>query len=252
MAEEIRWEEGMLDGLARTMVFPATPDMRVAVLGRLAEAPRARRPAFGRLALAVVAVLAVVSAAVVLTSRDAREAVADFLGLSVQGERIEILPTPRAGTTATPFPSPVTVDQIADRISREEAVRRTGIQPVLPASLREPEAFYGLRGNFPIVIADYGAIEIWEMAYEGEFFIGKGFVGGGELLEEVTVNGVKGYWIRGGARIVTVNNATGTPVSGTQRTVISNALIWSSGGLYRRIEGLDSLEAALSLAAEMP
>ena len=89
------------------------------------------------------------------------------------------------------------------------------------------------------------------MPYEGDYFIGKGLVGGGENVEEVEVNGNPGYWVSGGERLVSVRSSSGAVVSGTQRTVTASALLWSAEGLYSRIEGAGSLKAAMELAAEM-
>lgn len=255
MAEEIRWEEAMLEELARAVTYPATPDLRAAVLSRIsAQAPvPASRPATWRLAAGGLAVLVVALAATLLVSRDARDAVADFLGLAVEGERIEILPTPAGGQTATPFPTAVRLEEIAEKFTRTEAVRRAGFEPSLPASLGEPNAFYLMPFETQsILIADYGELQIWEFPNQGNIFIGKGIpMGGGNLVAEVTVNGTPGYWIEGGTRIVTVRDADGATRSGTQRTVLTQALIWSERGIYRRIEGVTSRERALELAAEM-
>ena len=256
MAEEIRWEEAMLEELGRAVTYPATPDLRASVLSRITvgrPAPSAR-PAGWRLAAGALSVLVVAFFATLVVSRDARDAVADFLGLAVEGERIEILPTPTGGQTATPFPPPVRLEQMAEKVTRGEAVRRAGFEPVLPASLGEPDAYYLLPVNSrAVLIADYGDVQIWEFPLESGLFIGKGIFdgGGGNPVAEVTVNGTPGYWIQGGARIVTVRDADGTTRSGTQRTVLTQALIWSERGIYRRIEGTTDREGALALATEM-
>lgn len=253
MAEDIRWEEEMLEELARAVAYPAAPDFRAAVMVRLPQAAPARAVSPSRSAAAGIAALLLVMALVVAVSRDAREAIAEFLGLAVEGERIEILPTAPAGTTATPFPTAVTLDQIAEKVPRAEVAGRAGFEPVLPASLGEPAAFYLIRvENRSVVIADYGKTQIWEFPLDAGVFIGKGIpVGGGTIVAPVTVNGQPGYWIEGGERVVTVNGPDGTPRSGTQRIVLSQALIWSEGGLYRRVEGVASRAEALGLAAEM-
>jgi hypothetical protein len=144
----------------------------------------------------------------------------------------------------------VALETIATRVSRSEAEQRSRI--ILPASLGEPDAYYALQEGLPIVVIDYGQVQIWEMEYfADEYFIGKGIVGEGTVVEEVTVNGKPGYWVAGGERIVTVNRSDGTPVAGTQRTVSANALLWAEDRLYRRIEGAGTLEEAMKLAGEM-
>ena len=244
------WESEMLEDLARAVTYPATPDLERAVVARLGGAgrPRAVRPwrmALGGLAAAVVAFALVLAA-----SKDARDAVADFLGLAVEGERIEVLPAAPAGTTPTPLPTPVALDRIARKVSLAEAAAAAGFEPVLPATLGEPAAVY-LVGSPETIVADYGAIQVWQFELSDEMFIGKGLTGGGDVVAPVTVNGKPGYWITGGERSVTVRRADGTPVAGTMRTVVENALVWADGGLYRRIEGPGTLEEAMAIAEAM-
>jgi hypothetical protein len=246
----MRWEESLVEELAGAMVYPETPDMRAAVLSRVNQGQAVRPGVAWRLGLASAAVVAIVFALVVMVSRDARDAVAEFLGLAVEGEVIEILPTPHPGATATPFPTPVALETIATRVSRSEAEQRSRI--LLPASLGEPDAYYALQEGLPIVVIDYGQVQIWEMEYfADEYFIGKGIVGEGTVVQEVSVNGKPGYWVAGGERIVTVKGRDGSPVAGTQRTVSANALLWAEDRLYRRIEGAGTLEEAMKLAGEM-
>jgi hypothetical protein len=102
-----------------------------------------------------------------------------------------------------------------------------------------------------VFVVDCGAIQIWEFPYTEDYFIGKGVVGGGDVVQELTVDGHKAYWVSGGSRLFSVNNAAGTPIAGTRRIVSANALLWSADGLFRRIEGAETLEEALKLAAEM-
>lgn len=246
---EPRWEDVLVEELARALTYPETPDLRAGVAARLdgtqPEHPRSLNWAFAAVAFALV-----VAAVVVSVSHDAREAIAGFLGLAVEGERIDILPTPAPGRTATPFPTPAPLESFAQPISRTEAEAR--IPLVLPSSLGEPVKFYALSENLPVTIADYGSVQVWLGVYfADEYFAAKGIVGGGTVVENVQVNGRPGYWVSGGERIVSILRADGTPVSGTQRTLTANALIWVEDRIYRRIEGAETVEQALALAAEM-
>lgn len=240
----------MLEDLARAVAYPPAPDLRPAVLARVAQpqasrpGPRVLRIGAGALVIAVAALALVLAA-----SRDAREAVADFLGLAVEGEQIEVLPTAPAGTTPTPFQPPVPLERIARKVTISEAAAVAGFKPVLPSSLGEPLAVFVL-GSPETIVVDYGAVQVWEFELSNEIFIGKG-VTGGEVVFEVVVNGSRGYWIRGGERIVTIVRGDGTPVAGTTRTVLENALVWADGGLYRRIEGPATLEEAQAIAETM-
>ena len=251
----MRWEEAMLEELARAVTFPPAPDLRPGVLARIERAPArgAPLPAW-RFVVAAVAVVTVVAALSLLVSRDARDAVAGFLGLAVEGERIEVLPAPPPDTTATPFPTAGPTpdfEQFARKVDRAEAERLAGPLAV-PRSLGEPSGFYLVTGGPDIVIADFGTVQIWQMHYTGEYFIGKGIHGGGTVVQEVTVGGHAGYWVSGGERLVSIASvASGAPLVGTERTVEANALLWASDGYYHRSEGAGTLEEAMRLAAEM-
>jgi hypothetical protein len=83
------WELEMLEDLARAITYPATPDLERAVRSRLGTARRARAFPSWRLAMGGLAAAAVAVGVVLMASKDVRDAVADFLGLAVEGERIE-------------------------------------------------------------------------------------------------------------------------------------------------------------------
>lgn len=244
------WEMEMLEDLARAITYPATPDLERAVLPRLGTVRTARAFPFWRLAMGGLAAAAVAVALVLVASKDVRDAVADFLGLAVEGERIEGLPTAPAGTTPTPFPTPVPLDRMARRVTLAEAAAAAGFEPVLPTNLGVPAAVYVL-GSHETIVVDYGAVQVWEFELADEIFVGKGVTGGGNVVAQVNVNGKPGYWITGGERILTIMGADGTPVAGTTRTVVENALVWADGGLYRRIEGPATLEEAQAIAESM-
>ena len=245
----------MLEELARAVTFPTAPELRGAVLARLHDPPQRRGATTLRLALAAVAVAVVAGVLVAGVSSDARDAVAEFFGLGVRGERIELLPTPPGGIDPTPLPTSSPggpeFELFATEVTRIEGDSVLGLPLRLPSSLGEPESYWRIVGGASIVIADYGDVQIWQMPYEGDYFIGKGIVGGGANIEQVPVNGHPGYWVSGGERLVSVRTSTGDVLTGTQRTVTASALLWSADGLYMRIEGAGSLEAAMGLAGEM-
>lgn len=254
MPDRTDWEAPMLEELARMATYPTTPSLWPGVSARLAAPPAPMQDSSRwRYAFAALAVALATGALTLGLWRDARDAVADFLGLAVEGERVEILPTPAGGGTATPLPTPVTLEQSATRISGAEAAGRLGFEPVLPASLGEPRAFYAVPlATPPVIVADYGEVQVWQFPLDGQIFIGKGVpAGGGTVVAQLTVNGQPAYWVEGGSRLVEVRGADGTPIAGTARTVTEESLIWAEGGVYLRVEGAGSRAAALSLAAEM-
>jgi hypothetical protein len=243
------WEIEMLEDLARAVAYPPTPDVARAVVRRLGEPGERRAVPSWRIAAGGVAAGLVAMALVLAVSKDARDAVAGFLGMAVEGERIEVLGAP-SGTTPTPLPTQVALERTAERVTLEEAVVRAGFEPVLPSNLGVPVAVY-LVGSPETIVVDYGAVQVWEFQLADKIFVGKGVTGGGDVVAPVAVNGKPGYWITGGERIVTIVRADGTPMAGTTRTVIENALVWADGGLYRRIEGPKTLEEAQAIAESM-
>ena len=78
MTEE-PWEVPVLEELMGGMVYPPTPDLLPAVLGRISPPHRADKRLW-RGAFALVAALVVGVVLTILVSREARDAVAEFLG----------------------------------------------------------------------------------------------------------------------------------------------------------------------------
>ncbi len=241
------WEAEMLNEFARAFPYPATPDVAPGVLMRVAERPSAPPPGAWRVRL-TTAVLALVglAAATLAVSDGAREAVAEFFGIAVEGERIEVLPTPIAGLP-TPFPEPVDIAERARAVTPQEARDAVGDELVgVPG--REPLAVYLLApGQAPVVVQRYQGFDLWQVRTNGAPNFEKGVIDG-RVVEEVTVNGTAGYWIAGGQRLVTFLDAEGTPVAGTQRTVLAPTLLWHDGERYLRIEGIGELAEALAVA----
>jgi RNA polymerase sigma factor (sigma-70 family) len=69
-------------------------------------------------------------------------------------------------------------------------------------------------------------------------------------LEEVAVNGGRGYWIEGQAHVVFVRDSGGAVRDETLR-LAGNTLLWEQGGLTLRLELAGSREQALRIAAAM-
>lgn len=248
MTEE-SWEIPVLEQLGSAMVHPPTPDLRPAVLARIVPSHRSRAPL--RASIAVVAALVVGVLLTILVSREARDAIAGFLGLSVEGEHIEVAPASPAGQTPTALPGPLGPAKLGERVSRAEAVALAGFEPRFPPSFGEPHGYYVIFQNRNVVIADYGELQIWEFPLDTAAIAKLVFVSGATIVSEQMVNDRPGYWITGGERLVTVENGQGTPIAETQRMATGNALVWAEGGLYYRIEGVRSLEEALRIAEQL-
>lgn len=247
-APDTRWLDDLLAD-AR-LPYPPTPLMSDSVLQRIARpAPLGHRMAsFGPAAAAVAIVLAAIVALVSISST--RESIAGFLGLAVEGEEIEVLPTPRPGVSATPLPSPPALESIAERVAPAEAAAALGFEPAAPSG-ESPLAIYLLRyHNQPVVVLRFAEYDLWQAQPGG--FVGKGITLDGTVVEEARIGDLPAYWITGGPRLVTFRDADGSEIAGTQRTVTANTLVWSTPIRYYRIEGDITLGRALAIAATLP
>jgi hypothetical protein len=241
------WEQGLLTRAGAALGYPPAPDLRAGVLSRLG-APRRIEPARWPFAIAAGAgVLLIVLAAVVALSASARESVASFLGLAVENERIEILPTPPAEATATPFPTATGIEAIAEPIGFEEAEALLGFEIALPAGHGEPASVYLLQYfRRRAVILRYPSFDLWETR---EIGLGKGVIS----VEEVTVNGRPAYWLDDEPHIVDVLDASGEPVVAFRRVVAARTLAWRGAETNYRIEANDlGREEAIAIAESLP
>ena len=253
------WEEELLLAAADRAAFPATPDIAGAVRERLSTVRQDKRGPFPALALRMAMVAAVVAVAASLAlavSRDVRHAVADFLGLGVQGEVITRLPTPAPNVTPTPLPTPQNIESFATPVTASEAATALGFAPVVPAGAGDPLQIYLVNySGARVAVLHYSTFDLWEED-SGIFEKSLQFVGKGlpeqTVLEQLTINARPAYWIRGGAHLVTFSGADGKPVAGSQRTVLTDTLVWRGAAINYRLEGDLDRSAALALAQSLP
>lgn len=71
-------------------------------------------------------------------------------------------------------------------------------------------------------------------------------VAAGTTVEEVDVDGHRGLWIAGADHVLTFDTEEGRTVA-----IAGNTLLWESGDVLYRIEGLAELDAAIDLAAAL-
>jgi len=242
------WIDELLAGA--DLEYPATPDMTGAVLGALESLPSAPGRAFlprSVTAGAAVLIAALVALVVIPTTR---EGIAGFLGLAVEGERIEPLPTSAAAQTPTPFPAPPPLESIAEPATLAEAGDALGFEIAVPPG-EGPSLVYLLRyERQPIAVLRFGSFDLWQGRLDG--FVGKGILLDGTVVTETTVLSEPAYWITGGPRIVTFHQPDGTEVTGSQRAVTANTLVWATETRYYRIEGELTLEQAVAIASTLP
>ncbi len=246
------WERELLERAAREATYPPTPSsLAMAVFARL-DSPQHRPGRTARAFMTVGVTAAVIVLAFVgslFVSKDLRGAVADFLGLAVENERIEILPAPPAGTTPTPFPTPVRLDDFATPVAA------TGLPfpPDIPTGYGEPRGYYVVRYlDRDVVILEYDKFTLWE-ADSVVFEKGLVFSKTVRVLEQLTIRGAAAYWIDGGGHIVRVVDGSGKEVTGSVRTVEGKTLVWRNGGRNYRLETqLLTKAEAVAIAESLP
>ena len=237
----------LLQATASATVYPETPDLRGAVLARLepTRGTGARRWVLSPLALAFVLLLAL---ATVLLLPPSREAIARFFG--VQGSRIEWLPVPLDGTTASPFPRPESIDTSAIPLTLSELRGRTGGEAVLPAVSDElVQAYLARYGDRPVVILHYERFDLWQTQL-GVFGTFAKQVPQTGTVRDVLVGAHNGRWLTGEHLVYYEDR--GVFIQGSQRTVTRNTLIWRTPRSFYRLETDLPLEEALQVARTLP
>jgi hypothetical protein len=240
------WLDEALGQLAEAVTYPPAPDVSGAVAGRVAGRPARSPHSRWLLRGAVAAALALVAAVIaVAASEDARDAVADFLGFGVAGERIELSRTTPTPTT-TPLPR---LEGVVEETTLERATAALGFGLKIPEGAVVERVFllelFGLRG----AVLRTPGYDLWQFRNDGGVFLGKGGFYGSTAVEELTIGGEPAYWITGGPRVLVARDAGGREVTGTHIDSEGRALLFARGAVTFRIEGDISREEALAIAA---
>jgi hypothetical protein len=264
MTERMRDEElaATLVDIGGRLAYPEPTQMASAVRARLRE-PRPRRrwwtaPAFAP-AFVTLALLLVV---VALGSPGLRSAAGEFLHL----RGIDIFPVPSVATVAPASASPSAVTIPGERVTLDEARRRvhfTVRQPTV-AELASPDVVlldttggaervtlvYASRAGLPPTqVPGVSALLVeFRGAVESNFF-GKA-VGPGTTIEEVTVNGGRGFWVAGAPHFFFYRDPAGGIQQETLR-LAGNTLLWEQDGVTLRLEASVTKEQALRIAASV-
>ncbi len=260
MSERMRDEEleATLVEIGERLDYPAPTALAATVSARLREPRRPlARWRWPRLvpALAIAALFLVVIA---LAAPGVRSAAVEFLHL----RGIDIFPVPSVASLA---PSPAVVIP-GERVTLEEARRRVHFpvrQPTVP-ELSSPDVvlldtsggaerltlLYAERAGLPPsqVPGVWGLFVEFAGSVDANFF-GKA-VGPGTTLEEVTVNGGRGFWLAGAPHLFFYRDAAGTIQQETLR-LAGNTLIWEQGGVTMRLEAPVTKDQALLIAASV-
>jgi hypothetical protein len=254
--------EELLVQAARSVDYPSTPDIAAAVRARLAAhqaaCPRTRpvAPRWVRPLAAGLAVLAVGLVVALSASSGAREALAEFLGLRVRGERVAILTPPAGGAGATPFASPVALEYYATPVASTELEALVGFEPQQPAGSRELLGTYVIDyDGLQVAVLQFDEFDLWQVNLDRALFDKEVpfFEKGVRLLAETSVNGQPAWWIEGGGHIMRFVGSDGTVVAGSERTVDRNTLAWrSASGMNYRMETDLQMQEAVAIAQTLP
>ena len=238
--------DAALEGLARDVVFPPTPNLRPHVLGRLAE-----RPARSWWPIRTVPRAMVLAATLALVLVAAAAATV----LLLPGLRLTLVP--ELPTSAIPS------DGLAARLGLGERTDRADgrVAPWVPAALDAPDEAY--------VDAETGVVSLVYVAGEDltDLPAGSGIgllvqvVEGRldqarveKLVEEVharitavDVDGSRGTWISGPPHLVRYFAPDGSSRSEATR-LVGDTLVWQRDGRLYRLESRLGLERTLEIA----
>ncbi|MDQ3985640.1 MAG: hypothetical protein M3280_03990 [Actinomycetota bacterium] len=239
--------------LGRRLDFPETPRLSAGVAARLRRhpAPLVRRLRVVPSAAVAAVVFASVVAAVLITSPAAREAVADFLGVS----GIEI----QYGGEETPR---IASDLDLGRpVSMDEALGEVSFPIRVPPALGAPDEVYvgepvpdsvslvyrprpGLPQTKEIGV---GAL-LTEFRASVDSGLFKKLIGAGATVQPADI-GEEGYWIEGAHELL-YTDADGNVVADSAR-LAANALVWEEDGITYRLESNLLLQRALAIGRDL-
>lgn len=249
--------EGLLREAATVATWPPAPDLRTAVVGRIAReglvpGPVADSPALrGRLPVTrlvrplVLAILALIVLAGVATALGYRLPGLDILF-------VDRLPPAGSGLDlGLPVP-------LADVLGRDRP------RVLVPSALPAPGTAYELgAGDRRIVTLAYRAtagqatlagsdLAITVMAVPGEADVGliKKLLAAGTTLDPVTIGGSRGWWISGAPHEVLVLRPDGT-VGTLSSALAGDTLVFSRGGTLYRLESALGRDATIAIAESM-
>ncbi len=256
---EIEALERSLDLLREAIDWPATPPLAGRITARITIPAPAPRVWFqSRWALAAGVVLLAIGALIAYTP--SRDAIASWINLHTSITRVNHLPTP------SPLPS----GPLGKRLGLGEPTTPAAAQGkvawkiLVPASLGRPDEVYfqldapagevnlvyksrpGLKtsGQTGVAVLITEVSGMVDTNYFGKM------LGQGTTIEDVTVNGHRGWWISGEPHEVFFADANGNFRSETLR-LAANTLLIDEGGIIVRIEGDLTKVQALEIAASL-
>jgi len=256
---EITELEQRLDLLREGIEWPATPAMAGRIAARIAAPAPARRPWF-RTQWALAAAVVLLAIATLITYTPTRDAIASWINLHTIITRVNQLPTP------SPRPSgPLgTRLGLGQPSTLAAAQAKAGWQILVPASLGQPDEVYfqvdAPAGEVSLVyksrpglkVSGQTGVAVLITEVSGRVdtnFFGK-MLWPDTTIEDVTVNGHRGWWITGAPHEIFFVDANGNFRNETLR-LATNTLLIDYNGIVIRIEGDLTKTQALEIAASL-
>jgi len=253
MTDRTGWQDAVeseLRAVGRELAVPPASDLTAAVRQRLeGRAVRhSRVPALGAGALrrrprrrAALVVLAALLAALIATPQG-RAGITHVLRFAGVELRQEPGPVRSPGTSGS-LPG-------ERRVPLQQARHQVSFPILVPAVLGRPgEVVVSDRGRVVSLIyrrAQYGQLRLDEFAGHLDTVYFRKFVSL-RMLNEVTVNGTTGAWIKGPHELLYITRS-GTPAMASARLTTGNTLIWGTSQVALRLEGNLTKAAALAIA----
>lgn len=176
---------------------------------------------------------------------------------------------PAAAPVASPSPQPASAGarlNLGERLRLDEARGRVAFQVMVPTALGAPDETYLLTSppGGQVALVYYARPDLLPQAsttgvglllteFQADVHtagpFGKG-VPSGTRLEEVQVNGGRGYWIEGDPHAFFFRDARGQVQTETTR-LAGNVLLWEQGSLTLRLESSLPKDTSLSIAASV-
>jgi hypothetical protein len=197
-----------------------------------------------RTLLAIAAAVVVLAGALVAIA-PARRAIADWLGIgAVDVRRVDQpLPNGTGGQTVPGEPGPTTPPDAGLQLAT--AQRRVAFTIGVP---RDPTA--GARSGVEVddrvpgglVVLRYPRFTLVEIASQGDAPVVGKLLAPGERVDRVTVGGAPGFWVMGAHQVSYLDRSGRLQTDTVRRS--GPVLVWLSGNVTYRIEGLDRVTAA--------
>ena len=233
--------EARLVMLGHELEWPPTPSLVADVSERLREEPRTpprlpRRRRARRILIAALALLLLGTGAALAASPEVRNAVLRFLHLNgAEIVRVRRLP---------PIP-PKQTRGLGVRVTLAQARATAGFAPLVPTShgwtayLHDGELTFN---HGRLLLSEFRGATRRAYVFKA--------IAPGTTVRQVTVRGVRGWWIAGKPHEFAYENPNGTIRLETLR-LAGNTLLWNEQALLVRIEGAVTLDEALRTASSL-